>query len=69
MTRIAEVPEVAVREVVVRVAQSPAEGDVCGSDHRALQGAVDYVAAAGAGRWRWARGSTRWGTPCTCAPG
>jgi Right handed beta helix region len=44
MARIAEVAE-----VVVRVAQSPAEGDVCGSDHRALQGAVDYVAAAGGG--------------------
>ncbi|MGH2369867.1 MAG: hypothetical protein ACRDI2_16930, partial [Chloroflexota bacterium] len=35
--------------VTVRVAQQPGEGAICGSDHRALQAAVDYVARLGGG--------------------
>jgi hypothetical protein len=40
---------VAEQGVTVRVTQRPGEGDVYGVDHRALQGAVDYVAGAGGG--------------------
>src|SRR5919108_5434461 len=35
--------------IVVRVGQRPGEADVCGTDNRALQAAVDYVARAGGG--------------------
>ncbi|MBI3973928.1 MAG: right-handed parallel beta-helix repeat-containing protein [Chloroflexi bacterium] len=35
--------------MIIRVAQRPEDGDVCGTDNRALQAAVDYVARMGGG--------------------
>jgi len=55
--------------VTLRVGQTPGEGDLAGGDHRVLQAAVDYVAAAGGGTVRIGPGTYLMGDSLHLRPG